>query len=194
MPVYQLTIQGSTHFEWSTHPDASRPRRGVPDMSSGVVPRRLGPADGRALLGRVDGSLAEAARRARATATPTRASSPTPTGASATASTSARRARSPTAAASCTRPRTSAPIASRASSTRPPCAGEPLPPSSCHVTTQPQRAGLRIRDVTPDAKDQLKWTWLAGDVTLLPDFGNPAAGTTSYNLCVYDHRGGNAAC
>jgi hypothetical protein len=74
----------------------------------------------------------------------------------------------------------------------PACAGEPLPASSCHVTTQPQRAGLRIRNATPDTRDLLKWTWAAGDVTLLPDYGNPAAGNTSYNLCVYDHRGGNA--
>jgi hypothetical protein len=75
----------------------------------------------------------------------------------------------------------------------PACAGEPLPPSSCHVTTQPQRARLKIRDGSPDAKDQLKWTWAGGDVTLLPDFGQPASGTTGYNLCVYDRHGGAAA-
>jgi len=74
----------------------------------------------------------------------------------------------------------------------PACAGAPLPPSSCHVTTQPGRAGLRIRDKAPDARDQLRWAWLAGDVTQPADFGDPAAGQTRYNLCVYDHSGGNA--
>ena len=45
---------------------------------------------------------------------------------------------------------------------------------------------FKIKDATPDLKDQLKWKWSKGAATTVADFGNPVTGTPAYRLCVYD--------
>jgi hypothetical protein len=45
---------------------------------------------------------------------------------------------------------------------------------------------FKIKDATPDTKDQLKWKWSKGAATTVADFGNPVTGTPIYALCVYD--------
>ena len=47
-----------------------------------------------------------------------------------------------------------------------------------------QRGVLRLKNVTDDTKDRLRWRWRRGQATTLADFGVPT-GTTSYTLCIY---------
>jgi len=67
------------------------------------------------------------------------------------------------------------------------CAGAEEPDPAC-------RAGLRgsfqLRDRFPDHRDVLGWKLTKGDATTVADFGDPVAGTTRYDLCVYDETGG----
>lgn len=45
---------------------------------------------------------------------------------------------------------------------------------------------MQIRDYLDDTRDQLKWKWSKGDATSVPDFKDPANGSASYHVCVYD--------
>ena len=191
IPVYQLTIQGSTHYEWSLVP--SLPATSwCPDLSSGScaggwgrpmaehysvawMDRWLkkqgepgyGDADER-LLADADWCPRYSFYLRSARTFPDRGG---------------RTHVSEDIRADCLAAVVDAPA----------CTGAPLSPSICHVTTQSQRASLRIRDTAPDTRDMLRWAWLGGDVTPPSDFGDPAAGQTEYALCVYDHAAGNPA-
>jgi len=43
-----------------------------------------------------------------------------------------------------------------------------------------------MKDDPSDAKDRLIWKWLAGSVTTVGDFGDPAGTLNDYALCLYD--------
>jgi hypothetical protein len=73
-----------------------------------------------------------------------------------------------------------------------PCASGPLPAASCHGTTVPGKAQLTIKSKTPDTSDQLEWKWAKGALTGIAELGDPASGTTDYRLCVFDRSGGDA--
>lgn len=64
------------------------------------------------------------------------------------------------------------------------------PPSvdACRTPTVPGKSQLQVKDLTPDAKDQVRWRWSKGAATTVADFGNPT-GTDHYDLCVYDGGG-----
>ena len=51
--------------------------------------------------------------------------------------------------------------------------------------TEPLKASFKIKDQTPDTKDQLQFKWTSGDATLLAEYGDPTT-TATYVLCVYD--------
>jgi cysteine-rich repeat protein len=65
------------------------------------------------------------------------------------------------------------------------CVGEPAPALGCH---EARRGVVQLIDRSPDTKDKFSWKWLLGPTTSA-EFGNPAAGLTSYDLCVYDMTG-----
>jgi hypothetical protein len=188
IPVYQLTIQGSTHFEWSlipTFPTTSW----CPDMSTGAclggwgnplaehyslawmdrwlkLPGEPGYADADArLLADADWCDRYSFYLRSARAFPDRG------GALHT---------SEDVRADCLAGVVDAPS---------PCASGPRPAPSCFATTAPGKAQLAIRDATPDARDQLQWKW-AGAATTPADFGDPVGGDADYTLCVYDRAGG----
>ena len=189
VPVYQITIQGSTHYEWSllpTFPATSW----CADMSTGSclggwgnpmaehytvawIDRWLkqpgeagyGDADAR-LLADADWCPRYSFYLRSARTFPDRGGKPH-------ASEDIR--------ADCLAGVVDAPAE---------CAVTPLPASMCHLTTQSRRALLRIKDRAPGTRDLLKWNWVTGDVTSLAHFGNPVTGTTGYTLCVYDYTAG----
>jgi cysteine-rich repeat protein len=51
--------------------------------------------------------------------------------------------------------------------------------------TMPLGAALKIKNISPDSKDQLQWKWSKGDATTFVEYGSPTT-STSYVLCVYD--------
>jgi hypothetical protein len=61
----------------------------------------------------------------------------------------------------------------------------PTPATGCRLTAV-AGSTFKIKDATPDAKDQVKWKWSRGAATTVADFGNPVTGTPVYKLCVYD--------
>jgi cysteine-rich repeat protein len=61
------------------------------------------------------------------------------------------------------------------------CVFTGTPQSGCLTA---QRSVLRLKNVTDDTKDRLRWRWNRGQATTLADFGTPT-GTTSYTLCIY---------
>ena len=190
IPVYQLTIQGSTHFEWSTIP--SFPTTSwCPDMSTGAclggwgrpmaehysvawMDRWLkrpsepgyGDADAR-LLADADWCDRYSFYLRSARAFPDRAG---------------RMHGSEDVRADCVAGVVDAPA---------PCASGPLPSASCHGPTAFGKTRLAIENAAPDARDQLEWKWAKGGATARADFGDPAAGTTAYTFCVYDRDAGN---
>ncbi len=73
-----------------------------------------------------------------------------------------------------------------------PPACPPAPTAGC---LRPGRSLLVVRDRSvsgsdPDLRDALVWKWLRGPAISFADLGDPAAGLTSYSLCVYDEAGG----
>jgi hypothetical protein len=52
----------------------------------------------------------------------------------------------------------------------------------------PGRSQLKMKDRSPDTKDQLKWQWKKGAATTLAELGDPIA-ADPYALCVYDANG-----
>jgi hypothetical protein len=189
IPVYQLTIQGSTHFEWSlipTFPTTSW----CPDMSTGSclggwgnplaehyslawMDRWLkrpgepgyGDADAR-LLADADWCERYSFYLRSARAFPDRAG---------------RFHTSEDVRADCLAGVVDAPA---------PCASGPRPATSCFATTASGKARLAIADATGDQRDRLQWKWAAGAATTTADFGDPATGDTDYTLCVYDRAAG----
>jgi hypothetical protein len=50
----------------------------------------------------------------------------------------------------------------------------------------PGKGAVLLKNDTDNSKDKLLWKWLKGPSMTQGDFGNPATGTTSYTLCIYD--------
>jgi len=67
------------------------------------------------------------------------------------------------------------------------CAGALVPATGCAAAPSGR---LTLRDPSP-ARRTLAWTWTRGTASR-DDFGDPAAGTTGYALCVYDGTGGTS--
>ena len=64
-----------------------------------------------------------------------------------------------------------------------PAAGCPAEPASgCTDTT---KSGLNIKNPGDPAKNKFLWKWLNGPALSASDFGDPASGGTSYNICLY---------
>ncbi len=190
VPVFQLTIQGSTHFEWSTIP--SFPTTSwCPDMSSGAclggwgrplaehysvawMDRWLkkpgepgyGDADAR-LLADADWCERYSFYLRSARWFPDR-------GGELHTSEDVR--------ADCLAGVVDPPS---------PCSSGPLPAASCHLPTVAGAAQLAIKNKTPDTRDQLKWKWAKGGATMAADFGDPVNGDTAYTLCLFDHAAGD---
>jgi len=61
----------------------------------------------------------------------------------------------------------------------------PTPATGCRLAAT-AASTFKIKDATPDLKDQLKWKWSKGAATTVADFGNPVTGTPIYRVCVYD--------
>jgi cysteine-rich repeat protein len=66
------------------------------------------------------------------------------------------------------------------------CAGDGAPRAGCHDAGS---AGVLLKSGMPATKDRLLWKWTRGD-TPLADLGDPVAGGTRYDLCVYDTTAG----
>ncbi len=189
VPVYQLTIQGSTHYEWSlipTFPTTSW----CPDMSSGSCMGGWGRPMGehysvawmdRWLKKPGEPGYNDADARLLADADWCPRYSFYLRSARAFPDRGGKAHNSEDIRADCLAGIVDTPAE---------CAVAPIPASMCHGTTQPQRAALRIKDKVRKGGDLLKWKWLKGDVTSLGEFGNPVGGGTSYTLCVYDHTAG----
>lgn len=189
IPVFQLTIQGSTHFEWSTIP--SFPATSwCPDVASGAceggwgrpmaehysvawMDRWLkragepgyGDADAR-LLADADWCDRYSFYLRSARAFPDRAGVMHGT---------------EDVRADCV-----AGIVDAAA----PCASGPVPAASCHATTVAGKSQLAMKNAAPDTRDQLKWKWAPGSATTRAELGDPVGGDTSYALCVYDTAAG----
>ena len=61
----------------------------------------------------------------------------------------------------------------------------PTPQAGCRAPAQAKKAGIVLKDKTPDKKDGLNWKYVKGAATAVGDFGAPLS-TTGYTLCVYD--------
>jgi cysteine-rich repeat protein len=59
-----------------------------------------------------------------------------------------------------------------------------LPSAGCRGTL-PLGAAVKIKNISPDSKDQFQWKWSKGDATLFAEYGDPTTSTT-YVICVYD--------
>jgi cysteine-rich repeat protein len=66
------------------------------------------------------------------------------------------------------------------------CMGMAAPGLDCR---EAQRGVVQLTNRSPDTADKFNWKWTLGPTTSA-EFGNPAAGLTSYDLCVYDTTGG----
>ncbi len=64
----------------------------------------------------------------------------------------------------------------------------PSLPDTCRLPVTPGRSQLKMKDRSPDAKDQLKWQWKKGAATTLAELGDPTV-ADPYALCVYDANG-----
>ena len=189
VPVFQLTIQGSTHFEWSlipTFPTTSW----CPDMSSGACLGGWGrPMAEHYSVAWMDRWLKTAGEPGYADADARlladadwcdrysfyfRSARRFPDRAGVTHTTEDVRA-------DCVAGTVDSPA---------PCATGPLPAASCHGPTAPGKTQLAIKDTAPDTKDRLKWKWAKGGAVGLGDFGDPVNGSTTYALCLWDRDAG----
>ena len=189
IPVYELTIQGSTHFEWSlipTFPATSW----CPDMSSG------------ACLGGWGRPMAEHYSLAWMDRWLKRVGEPGYDDADARLLADAdwcdrysfylRSARTfPDRAGQLhTTEDVRADCLAGVVDPPGPCASGPAPAASCSAPTVAGKAQLAIKNKTPDPKDQLKWKWAQGATTGVAELGNPVSGDTGYTFCVYDWSAG----
>jgi hypothetical protein len=62
----------------------------------------------------------------------------------------------------------------------------PPAPSACREPVSSGKSLLKIKDGSPDTKDQILWKWLKGAATTKPEFGAPLT-TDDYTLCIYDN-------
>lgn len=189
VPVYQFTIQGSTHYEWSLIPGFPT-TSWCPDMSTGSCLGGWGhpmaeqyslawmdrwlKRPGESGYGDADTRLLADADWCERYSFYLRSARSFPDRNGGTHHTEDIRAE-------CLAGVVDAPVA---------CGPAPRAASECHATTQPGRAKLQIKDQPSDRADQLKWSWRAGDVTPLAHYGDPVGGDTSYTLCVWDHDAG----
>jgi len=68
----------------------------------------------------------------------------------------------------------------------PPPACPSTPAVGCSATG---KAKLKIRRAADPSKNRLQWKWSNGPQVVQADFGDPVAGGTSYELCLYDGMG-----
>ncbi len=61
----------------------------------------------------------------------------------------------------------------------------PTPQAGCRAPAIAHKAGLTLKDKSPDKKDGLNWKYVKGAPTVVGDFGAPLT-TTDYTLCIYD--------
>ena len=61
----------------------------------------------------------------------------------------------------------------------------PTPQAGCRAPTLAHKAGVTLKDKTPDKKDGLNWKYVKGAATVVGDFGTPLT-STDYTLCIYD--------
>ncbi len=59
------------------------------------------------------------------------------------------------------------------------------PQAGCRPPAQNGKAGITLKDKSPDKKDAVNWKYVKGAATVVGDFGDPLA-TTDYTFCVYD--------
>jgi hypothetical protein len=189
IPVFQLTIQGSTHFEWSmipTFPATSW----CPDMSSGACEGGWGrpmaehysvawmdrwlKRVGEPGYGDADARLLADADWCARYSFYLRSARWFPDRAGALHTTEDLRA-------DCLSNVVDSPA---------PCASGPVAAADCHATTVPGKSQLAIKDKSPNKRDQLKWKWTKGAATDASELGNPLSGNTTYTLCVYDRDAG----
>jgi cysteine-rich repeat protein len=64
----------------------------------------------------------------------------------------------------------------------------PAPRSDCRRPIVSGKSSLQLRNGTTQAKDAVKWKWLAGARTTVPEYGDPTT-ATDFQLCVYDASG-----
>ncbi len=62
------------------------------------------------------------------------------------------------------------------------------PRADCHEPFLAGKASLLVKTGTPATKNLLKWKWVKGERTTLPEYGDPRA-ATDYRLCLYDDSG-----
>jgi len=63
------------------------------------------------------------------------------------------------------------------------CVGSETPEPVCSGGF---RGSLQLRDRFPSTRDSLNFRWQRGAATTVGEFGDPVAGGTSYDLCIYD--------
>ena len=76
----------------------------------------------------------------------------------------------------------------------PPVSGECLPgctltpKAGCRLPFVGLKSSLTIKDNALDSKDQIKWKWVKGSATTVPEFGTPTdpLSDDGYYLCVYN--------
>jgi len=66
------------------------------------------------------------------------------------------------------------------------CAQCPAAPSAGCRTTAPGKSTVQVSDQIDDTRNTLRWLWSNGAATAIDDFADPAHGSASYALCVYD--------
>lgn len=65
-----------------------------------------------------------------------------------------------------------------------------VPPPACSATpatgcTATSKASITLKNPGDATKNKLTWKWLDGPALMQSDFGDPVAGGTSYELCLY---------
>jgi hypothetical protein len=207
IPVYQLTIQGSTHYEWSLIP--SFPTTSwCPDMSSGSctggwgrpmaehytlawldrwlkLPGESGYDDADArLLADDDWCERYSFYLRSARAFPDRGGTP-----QVSEDIRAECLGEPTPGSSAT----ATPAGPTPSATPTPislCGATPA--TGCRHQTAPRTGLLSMKDQPSKARDRVVWKWTKGEATSTEDFGAPLA-TTDYAFCLYDGTGALAS-
>jgi trypsin/pre-peptidase len=69
------------------------------------------------------------------------------------------------------------------------CIGSETPLATCKQVTVTRASSLTLRNVTPDSKDEIVWTWKRGEATSIGDFGTPTT-SSAYDFCLFDESGG----
>ena len=66
------------------------------------------------------------------------------------------------------------------------CGASPSPSGNCHLVTTPGKSSVQLKDSTDNTKDSFKWSWGGGAATALAEFEDPANGTPTMEVCLYD--------